>query len=37
MVHIHKLRENNEVDPSQPNYIITVRGLDYKLAADDYK
>lgn len=34
MVHIRKLREKIETEPSRPKYIITVRGLGYKLAAD---
>ncbi|MBU5483775.1 response regulator transcription factor [Clostridium sp. MSJ-11] len=31
MVHIRKLREKLEDDPSHPKYIITVKGLGYKL------
>ncbi len=31
MVHISKLREKIEDDPREPRYIITVRGLGYKL------
>lgn len=31
MVHISKLREKIEDDPKNPNYIITVRGLGYKI------
>ncbi|KAB8130309.1 response regulator transcription factor [Gracilibacillus oryzae] len=34
MVHIHKLREQIEENPSKPNYIITVRGLGYKFVPD---
>jgi DNA-binding response OmpR family regulator len=30
-VHIHRLREKIEDDPSQPNYIQTVWGVGYKL------
>lgn len=30
MVHIRKLREKIEKDPSNPKWIITVRGLGYK-------
>lgn len=30
-VHIRWLREKLEVDPSSPNYIITVRGFGYRL------
>ena len=31
MVHISKLREKLEDDPRNPKYIITVRGLGYKI------
>ena len=31
MVHISKLRDKLEDDPRHPQYIITVRGLGYKL------
>ena len=31
MVHISKLREKIEDDPRDPRYIITVRGLGYKI------
>ncbi|MGG3736802.1 response regulator transcription factor [Aeribacillus pallidus] len=31
MVHIRHLREKIEDDPSNPKYLITVRGLGYKL------
>lgn len=31
MVHISKLREKIEDDPKRPRYIITVRGLGYKI------
>ena len=31
MVHISKLREKIEDDPKSPKYIITVRGLGYKI------
>ncbi|MGQ0811939.1 MAG: winged helix-turn-helix domain-containing protein [Nitrospiraceae bacterium] len=30
-VHIHSLRHKIETDPSQPKYIVTVRGVGYKL------
>lgn len=31
MVHIRHLREKLEEDPAKPNYIITMKGLGYKL------
>ncbi|PFK29730.1 DNA-binding response regulator [Bacillus cereus] len=33
MVHIRKLREKIELDPSSPKYIKTIRGLGYKFVA----
>lgn len=35
MVHIRRLREKIESDPSNPKYLITVKGLGYKLAVRD--
>lgn len=35
MVHMRRLREKVENDPSHPEYIITVKGLGYKLAVKD--
>jgi two-component system, OmpR family, response regulator RegX3 len=32
-VHIHMLRHKIEVDPSKPAYLLTVRGVGYKLSA----
>lgn len=32
IVHIRRLREKIEEDPSHPKYLLTVRGLGYKLA-----
>lgn len=31
MVHMHRLREKIELDPSHPRWLITVRGLGYRL------
>ena len=31
MVHIRRLREKIEPTPSSPQYLMTVRGLGYKL------
>lgn len=31
MVHIRRLREKIEDDPSHPRYLVTVRGLGYRL------
>ncbi len=31
MVHIRRLREKIEIDPGHPRYLVTVRGLGYKL------
>jgi DNA-binding response OmpR family regulator len=31
MVHIHRIRERIEPDPANPQYIVNVRGLGYKL------
>ncbi|MBY7025142.1 MULTISPECIES: response regulator transcription factor [Clostridium] len=35
MVHIRKLREKIEADSSNPKYILTVRGLGYKLSVKE--
>lgn len=34
MVHIRRIREKIEPKPSEPRYLITVRGLGYKLVKD---
>ncbi|MDF9763353.1 DNA-binding response OmpR family regulator [Peribacillus simplex] len=31
MVHIRRLREKIEADPSKPSFLITIKGLGYKL------
>ncbi|GLY08829.1 response regulator transcription factor [Pseudobacillus badius] len=35
MVHIRRLREKIEEQPSNPEYLLTVKGLGYKLAVKD--
>lgn len=35
MVHIRKLREKIEENPSKPKCLITVRGIGYKLVAEE--
>lgn len=35
MVHVRRLREKVEEDPSHPRWIVTARGLGYKLARED--
>ncbi|RWR13154.1 response regulator transcription factor [Siminovitchia fortis] len=35
MVHIRRLREKIEDQPSHPQYLMTVKGLGYKLAIED--
>ncbi len=37
MVHIRRLREKVEDDPSAPHYLLTVRGLGYKLVPEGKK
>lgn len=37
MVHIRRLREKIEPEPSAPRYLLTVRGLGYKLAGAERK
>lgn len=37
MVHMRRLREKVEPDPSHPQYILTVRGLGYKLVGEARK
>jgi DNA-binding response OmpR family regulator len=37
MVHIRRLRAKIEKDPSHPEYLLTVRGLGYKLAKGENK
>lgn len=33
-VHIHSLRQKIELEPSKPAFILTIRGIGYKLQAD---
>jgi len=35
MVHIRRLREKIEEQPSHPHYLMTVKGLGYKLVIED--
>lgn len=35
MVHIRRIREKIEAEPSTPRYLLTVRGLGYKLAKEE--
>ncbi len=37
MVHIRRLREKLEPEPSHPCYLLTIRGLGYKLVDEDEK
>lgn len=37
MVHVRRLREKIEPDPSHPRYLLTVRGLGYRLVGEDGK
>ena len=30
-VHVRRLRTKVEIDPANPNYVVTVRGMGYKL------
>jgi DNA-binding response OmpR family regulator len=34
-VHIGKLRQKIEADPSRPRYILTVRGIGYRFGSDE--
>ncbi|USG63735.1 response regulator transcription factor [Brevibacillus ruminantium] len=34
MVHIRKIRERIEADPSNPQFLLTIRGLGYKLVKE---
>lgn len=37
MVHIRRLREKIEKEPSRPEYLINVKGLGYKLVIKNEK
>ena len=30
-VHVHNMREKLEIDPKEPEYLLTVRGYGYRL------
>ena len=32
-IHVKRLRSRSETDPSNPRYLVTVRGLGYKFEA----
>ena len=34
MVHIHRLRQKIEQDPSAPKRIVTIRGIGYKFVGE---
>lgn len=36
MVHIHRIRERIESDPSNPVFLVNVRGLGYKLILPEH-
>ena len=35
MVHIRRIREKIELDPSKPKHLLTIKGLGYRLVTDD--
>ena len=35
MVHVRRLREKVEENPSKPQWILTMRGLGYRLAKEE--
>lgn len=35
MVHIRRIRQKIELEPSKPKHLITIRGLGYKLVVND--
>jgi len=37
MVHVYRIRERIEKNPAEPEYLITVRGLGYKLVRGERK
>jgi DNA-binding response OmpR family regulator len=35
--HVHRLRRRIEIDPRQPRWIVTVRGIGYRFQPDQHR